>query len=554
MKHAMMMAVLLGALACGLAQEDLTLILEPVPEAGSQAPAPDAAPAPAASEVGVVQPGDASVAPNASAPAAFSGGSSAYMANGVDANKLFRALARKGGFQFFDNPALAGITVSGRVNVNDPKTAIRDLAAAHNLLVYDSGDTLFVRTVEEMEKMPLRSASYRLQYLRQENIEALVLPMLTPNRGSVKLDTKTNMLMIQDNDYAINNVMQWLKKVDQPQRQVNLQLTFLRIQESANMRFGIDWESTLGAEGYSVSLGTANSLRSLLNFGHDKYSPPNSDGEAILPGAGGGNLGNPAQNGVQAATETFTAPTAAILQPGAITVVMRALKERLGAEEIASPNLVLEDNEPGLVAIVDRYPIVEFQPAEASSGSDFISLSSEIRYKIDKEDPVPSATDPGREIGVSFAVTPTLLPDGTIRVKVAPRTASISEFISVPTGSDTPPNIVPRVAEARSTSTLRVPDGYSAILGGFYAINKSVGENKVPVLGDLPFVGWVFKSRETIDEKTRLLFILTAASFDASCVPAVTRTERRALEPAESPVELPSKRRERIRQEKLRGG
>lgn len=532
-KRSIAAAALAAAMAgTGAAQDTLSVVLEPAPE---QAGSPisiitDEAWRPAAG-------GEATNA--ASAPMA----EPVYSANSVDANQLFRALARRAGLQYFDNPSLSGIKVSGRVRVTEPAQSIRDLAAAHKLVSYDSGQTLFVWTVEEMKAMPSRTETYQLQYLRQDNIEELIKPMLTPETGEVKMEAKSNTILIRDNDHAIRSVRDWLKVVDVPKRQINLQLIIARIRQVRELRYGIDWQQTLGENGYAVSFGTANSLRTLFNFGNDRYQPPDADGE-LVPNQG--NLGNAAQNGIQAATESVTAPTAAILQPGIATVVLRALRQVADVEQIASPNLVLEDNEDGVVSIVDRFPIVEFQPSGQTQG-DFVSLSSEIRYKLDREDPSPTVKDPGREIGFSLAVTPTILPDGSIRVKVQPRAASIIEIREVPTGTDTPPNEVPRVSESRSTSTLRLPDGYSALLGGFFETEVGKGENKVPVLGDIPVVNFFFKSRETTRNTTRLLFVLTATTYDPLDTRAVERLDRAAQQPRPLPVELPSEQEARLR-------
>lgn len=138
-------------------------------------------------------------------------------------------------------------------------------------------------------------------------------------------------------------------------------------------------------------------------------------------------------------------------------------------------------------------------------------MTEEVRYTIDDSDPTLSDGDGfTREIGVTLTITPTLLPDNTIRMDLRPRTAQIVEFI---TGANTG-NEYPRVSESMVEAIARVPNGHSLIIGGFYGYADNKKENKVPLLGDIPFIGFFFKSKETTKEQTSLVFIITPTSYD----------------------------------------
>ena len=133
-----------------------------------------------------------------------------------------------------------------------------------------------------------------------------------------------------------------------------------------------------------------------------------------------------------------------------------------------------------------------------------------MRYKIDASDPtIDTNPDKHREIGISMVVTPTLLPDGTIRMKIRPRSAQIVEQILSLSG-----NKYPRVTESMIESIARVPDGYSLVIGGFYGESESNGKTKIPLLGDIPGLNFFFKSKEATKEKTSLVFIVTPTSYD----------------------------------------
>ena len=142
-------------------------------------------------------------------------------------------------------------------------------------------------------------------------------------------------------------------------------------------------------------------------------------------------------------------------------------------------------------------------------------MCEEVRYKIDSSDKaITEDPDNHREIGISIAVTPTLLPDGTVRMKMRPRSAQITgEVVGVGVGG-VPGNRYPRVTESMVETMARIPDGCSLIVGGFYGEVQSKDKNKVPLLGDVPILNFFFKSKEALKEQTSLVFVVTPTSYD----------------------------------------
>jgi type II secretory pathway component GspD/PulD (secretin) len=179
------------------------------------------------------------------------------------------------------------------------------------------------------------------------------------------------------------------------------------------------------------------------------------------------------------------------------------------ASQVSNPTLITEDNEQATISIIDRIPIITSTTTGGTGGSDPIR-TEEVRYKIDVSDKsIDTEPDKHREIGISLVVTPTLLPDGTIRMKMRPRNAQITGRVKGTTGNE-----YPRVTESMVESLARVPDGNSLVVGGFYGEEQSDEKTKVPLLGDVPILNFFFKSKEAIKEKTSLVFIVTPTSYD----------------------------------------
>ena len=196
-----------------------------------------------------------------------------------------------------------------------------------------------------------------------------------------------------------------------------------------------------------------------------------------------------------------------MLVPLQLNGVLRALAEGDLASQISNPTLITEDNELATISIIDRVPIIT--STQSGTGTTAIK-TEEVRYKIDATDKsIDTDPDKHREIGISLVVTPTLLPDGTVRMKLRPRSAQIVEQIKSVTG-----NFYPRVTESMVESIARVPDGYSLVVGGFYGEATTNGKTKIPILGDIPVLNFFFKSKEATKEQASLVFIVTPKSYD----------------------------------------
>ena len=197
-----------------------------------------------------------------------------------------------------------------------------------------------------------------------------------------------------------------------------------------------------------------------------------------------------------------------MLSPLQISDVLRALNDNNLVTQKSNPVVITEDNEKASISLIDRVPIITTTTSQGTSTS---SVSEEVRYTIDASD----STDPEttREIGVTISVKPSLLPDGTIRMQMRPRNAQITENIVTKSG-----NVYPRVSEATIQSIARIPDGHSLIIGGFYGEVESKGDNKIPILGDIPILSFFFKSKQTLKEKSSLVFVVTPTSYNPSCI------------------------------------
>ena len=422
-----------------------------------------------------------------------------YLLKDAPLNDIFQFLAKSAGRQYFHNAKINSpdFLVTGHLNEGNPLAQMEELAFMYGLSLHTKGSTIYALTQAQLAQLPSIEFHYQLRYLRPtdiEKIKELIKPMLSPGTGIVLFEPKTNTVVIIDSSHHIEQAREFLHGIDKAKGQIIVETKILRINSTAGEHTGINWNNSLGATG--TSIGVLRSLNSV--FGIDsqwaKSNSPIAESTALGKGIG------PTLNAVES-----TNPNASlVLSPLQLNGVLHALAEGQLARQISNPTLITEDNEQAIISIIDRVPIITVTESVTSAGSQKTEV---VRYKIDESD----STDPdkSREIGISMVVTPTLLPDGTVRMKMRPRFAQITEFIIGSTG-----NKYPRVTESMVESIARVPDGYSLVVGGFYGAAISKGKNKVPLLGDIPVLNFFFKSKETTNERTSLVFIVTPKSYD----------------------------------------
>lgn len=411
-----------------------------------------------------------------------------YLLKGAPLNDIFQFLAKSAGKQYFHNSKLNGpeFQVTGHLNDGNPLQQMEELAFMYGITLHTKGTTLYALTAAQLSQLPSVEFHYQLQYLRPtdiKQIQELVKPMLSPASGIINFEPKTNTLVVIDSSHRIEQIRGFLRGIDKAKGQIIVETKILRVNSNASENVGVNWSSSLGKDGIGINL--ARDLNSVFGL----PSSPRSE----IPLADGTNL---------------------VLSPMQLTGVLSALAEGGLASQVSNPTLITEDNEQATISVIDRVPIITSTTTPGGGGTQ-PTVTEEVRYKIDTADKtIDTDPDTHREIGISLVVTPTLLPDGTVRMKLRPRSAQITGSV-VGVGVDGGKgNSYPRVSESMIETLARVPNGYSLVVGGFYGETQTDEKTKIPLLGDIPMLNFFFKSKEASKEKTSLVFIVTPKSYD----------------------------------------
>lgn len=470
--------------------------VEPIPQPPAPAPpsAPGAAPAP-----GENLPPGATFAPLEQQQRQAVQASDGYIIKDASLNDIFQFLAKSAGRQYFHNVKINGpeYLVTGHLNDGNPLAQMEELAFMYGLSLHTKGNTIYALTQAQLSQLPASEFHYQLKYLRptdMEQIKTLIQSVLSPGTGIVNFEPKTNTIIIIDSAHRIEQARNFLHNIDQAKGQIVVETKILRVNSNSGSRSGVDWSASLGETGTTLEI--SRSLNSIFGINSIMTEIPNT------------------ASGIE---YDFDPAANLVLSPIQLRGVLRALNDGKLARQVSNPTLITEDNEQASISIIDRIPIITQTTSQGTSTS---QVTEEVRYKVDSTDKaITEDPENHREIGIAISVTPTLLPDGTVRMKLRPRSAQVAEYVqSVATN-----NRYPRVTESMVESLARVPDGYSLVVGGFYGETNSDNKNKVPLLGDIPVINFFFKSKEAAKEQTSLVFVVTPKSYNPTSAAANDR-------------------------------
>jgi pilus assembly protein CpaC len=158
----------------------------------------------------------------------------------------------------------------------------------------------------------------------------------------------------------------------------------------------------------------------------------------------------------------------------------------------------------GLVRILAEPSVMAISGQEGSflaGGKIFIPVAQDVNGKITLEE---------KDFGVGLIFTPTVLAGGRINLRVAPEVSELSrEGIGISANGISGQNILPLITTRRASTTVQLNDGQSFAIGGLIKNNVTANIKGLPVLGEVPVLGALFRSTDFQQDRTELLFVIT---------------------------------------------
>jgi general secretion pathway protein D len=305
----------------------------------------------------------------------------------------------------------------------------------------------------------------------------------------VTADKPTNSLIINASQEELRNVMSLISQLDVERKQVFVEALIMDLSMNAVLALGTSLQGAIevGSDsiisvGSGMPLGGPNILPSGDNLGILRQAV-----EGIMLGG----LFNPISYSLGGVD--FTIP--------AISALINLSQTDRDVNVLSAPRLLTSDNEEAEIIVGENVPIITSR-SSTSSGDNIISA-------IERQD-----------AALILRFTPQITAGGLVRMKIHQEISGVKEV----GGVGTEDNVGPTLTKTLLRNSIVARDGETVVLGGLFRnqITKSV--SKVPLLGDVPILGWLFKSTSDREEKRSLLIFITPRVInDADDLSRVTR-------------------------------
>lgn len=292
--------------------------------------------------------------------------------------------------------------------------------------------------------------------------------------GIIQADPNTNSLIITATEPVFNDLMKVIAQLDRRRAQVYIESMIVELTDANAAELGVQWQA----------LNSSNTA-----FAGTNFNGPAASGNTNIIGASAAinaALGAAAGAVVGAPTLGFGLNVGSITNFGnnlAFSSLLRAVSTISGANVLSTPNLMTLDNEEARIIVGQNIPIVTGSYAQTGSSSTV----------------TPFQTFTRQDVGLTLRVRPQVSENGTVKLQIFQEVSSIQD-VSSTTGI---------ILNKRNVeSNVIVEDGQIIVLGGLIGDNYTDGSSKIPLLGDLPFIGQLFRYDNKSRTRTNLMVFI----------------------------------------------
>ena len=334
------------------------------------------------------------------------------------------------------------------------------------------------------ELAPLRSEYLQVNYAKAQDMAALIKTQsnsLLSARGSVAVDDRTNTLLLQDTADRLADVRRLVATLDIPVRQVLIEARIVIVNNdftrSLGARFGFTNNQKNGSSGLVTTSGTAAGTDLAISSAITNVASTGSIYPISVPT---GPLASNRYNVNLPVTSPAGTFALGILGNNFIVdLELSAAQAETQANIISSPRVITANQKE---ATIEQGVEIPYQQS-ASSGATTIQFKKAV---------------------LSLKVKPQITPDNRIILDLDVKDDSVGQVVVASGGVN-----VPSIDTREISTQVLVNDGQTVVLGGILSTTQREDDTKVPYLGDIPFLGHLFKSTSHKDDKDELMIFIT---------------------------------------------
>lgn len=345
-----------------------------------------------------------------------------------------------------------------------------------------------------------------------------------PTGASITYNATISQLIVANTADNLETFERILQQLNVVPNQVEIEARFIEVDQTDLEELGLQWilndnyefaTNTDGSgERLQVNANNNGLTQGLRNFGFNNENQNIAPASTLTKAANQTMLG-----GILSASSVLTNPE--------VTVVIQALSQHGGSDLLSAPRVTTRSGVNAQIQVVKEiiYP-TEFDVTQPTMNTDGNVTMSPV---------VTPGTFETRETGVILNVTPTVGPDGyTIDLVMAPEVAELVDWIQYGSEITVETGIIgarqqntylfnmpmPIFTSRNVTTSIVIWDGQTVVMGGLIREELTTIKDKIPILGDIPLLGWLFRSEGQYSKKKNLLIFVTARLVDPAGRPA----------------------------------
>jgi type IV pilus assembly protein PilQ len=401
---------------------------------------------------------------------------------GDDVGQVLRLLARQAKVNMVVSEAVTG-TVTMRLEDVTALQAIQIIVKSKGLFMDQIDNVYYIKTAAERTAEPTESDSYQFSYARAKEIAPLLASQLA-SKDLPQVDERTNTIFFRETRSNIDNIRKMLVQIDRPTKQVMIEARLVEVNANPKQSYGINWGGVVGGSSNPQTFRYGGSNPTILKD-DGTVTPP-----ALVfdPDSGSFQPRDFFLNALPGGGLNALAGQFAILSVPQMSLTLRLLNEDSDAEFLANPRVVTADNQQAKIEIIRNQPVPQLNFNEQTATAVFGGFED-------------------KKFGNTLVVRPSVNKDDFITLSVKPE---ISNKVADATFQFAGATVASPVIDTRTLdSNVLIKSGDTLAIGGLLQDEVTKGRTKVPIMGDIPIIGYFFQERLNARTKRNLLVFVT---------------------------------------------
>ncbi|MEO6095942.1 MAG: secretin N-terminal domain-containing protein [Fibrobacteria bacterium] len=405
----------------------------------------------------------------------------------MEIRSAFRALSASGRVDIVVAPNVLGQNVNLQLTDKTWQEAMLILCQMYSLKYLVEDGYLYVQNVADFNKSSVENAAalqqagsmaplmrdiIKIKNAKAKDLEESIKGLLSP-RGRINVVERNNALLVFDTRANIHEIRAAVKDLDVETYQVNIQAQLIQVDADALREVGVDWQFGVGSGALGALQSKPGKLDASLKTDFGMLGTSNHGSQSSGDASSGGSGGSGAAavvGGVAGATTQF----AFGLLNGNLSVAVANLVKNLRGEVLAKPQITTIDNTEARIFMGEQVPIRVLD----ANGRQAIQL---------------------QDAGTSLTVTPHVTADGRVLLDLNPEKNSFRVDPSAGT----------ILQKQSAKTTVVVSDGETVVIAGLTTKEETATETGVPLLKDIPLIGYLFKHVANSTSKRDLIIFVT---------------------------------------------